>query len=865
MFANCPGIEQIEIPDTVTEIQDRAFYNCKNLQSIKLSDSVTNIGDSAFDGCTALTEIAIPDSVTSIGYRAFCDCSKLSNVTLSKGVIEIEGSAFGYCDALTSIEIPKSLEKTNSWNGGVFKGCNNLKTVTFEKGITRIANDLFANCPGIEQIEIPDTVKEIQNYAFYNCKNLRSIKLAGSVTSIEAYAFSGCTALTEALIPNSVSSMGTYVFDGCTSLQKVTLPDTRVNITDGTFRGCSSLKTLEIPDSVQYIRKYAFQESGLTNITLPDGLLAIEESAFRKCANLGDIVLPDRLTSIGTYCFEECDKLGTVTFGSGLTQIPTYAFNLCQSLEKVELPYRMQTVAANAFTNCTSLKEVTVPRSTTSIATNSFSYPKKMTIYGISGTYAETYANSIGATFVNKEVAATKVQLSETDMTLNIGKTATLVLTVTPQNFTDEVAWKSSNTDVATVNDAGVVTAKAVGTATIRVTVGNVSASCKVTVKQPVTSIYLNRSSLTLEGGETSTLTVSVYPSNADNKNVEWSSSDEKVATVDQNGLVTAVGKGSATVTAAAADGSGVKGTCTVTVTSNNIYVTDIADFASTHPYENNCADSWIYTKSGAAKLEITFSDDTEVEDEFDYIFVYDKAGKEVGKYTGSQLAGKSVTVDGDTVRIKLVSDGQGNTYGFRVTKVEEIVQPVEEKFTDVPQGAWYVSAVQYAYDNGIMTGKTATTFAPNANLTRAEFATVLYSQAGKPAVTYRPIFKDVAQGAWYTSSVLWAYDNGIVSGYANGSFGTSDKITREQLALMMYKYAQTKGYDTTVDDSILSSFSDEAAISSWARKAIQWATSHGIMSGKGKGADGKPLLDPKGNATRAECAAMIKKLLTME
>ena len=685
------------------------------------------------------------------------------------------------------------------------------------------------------------------------------------MTDIDNSAFKGCIALIEALIPNSVSSMGTYVFDGCTSLQKATISNTYTNITEGTFRGCSSLKTLEIPDSVQYIRKYAFQESGLTNITLPDGLLTIEASAFRKCVNLESIALSDSLTSIGTYCFAECDKLGTVTLGSGLTQIPTYAFNLCQSLEKVDLPYRMQTVAANAFTNCTALKEVTVPRSTTSIATNAFSYPKKMTIYGISGTYAETYANSIGATFVNKEVAATKVQLSETNMTLNKGKTATLILTVTPQNFTDELAWKSSNTSVATVNDAGVVTAKAVGTVTIRVTVGNVSASCKVTVKQPVTSISLNRSSLTLEGGETSTLTASVYPSNADNKKVEWSSSDEKVATVNQNGLVTAVGKGKATITVTATDGSGVKGTCTVTVTSNNIYVTDIADFASTHPYANNCTDSWIYTKSGAAKLEVTFSDDTEVEDEFDFIFVYDKAGKEVGKYTGDQLAGKSVTVDGDTVRVKLVSDGQGNAYGFRATKVEAITQPVEEKFKDVPQNAWYVSAVQYAYDNGIMTGKTATTFAPNANLTRAEFATVLYSQAGKPSVTYRPIFKDVEQGAWYSSAVLWAYDKGIVSGYANGSFGTSDKITREQLALMMYKYAQMKGYDLTSDDSILSSFSDEAAISNWARGAIQWAASWGIMSGKGKGSDGKPMLDPKGNATRAECAAMIKKLLTME
>ena len=201
----------------------------------------------------------------------------------------------------------------------------------------------------------------------------------------------------------------------------------------------------------------------------------------------------------------------------------------------------------------------------------------------------------------------------------------------------------------------------------------------------------------------------------------------------------------------------------------------------------------------------------------------------------------------------------------FAGTTLTLYVPPVDEQFRDVQTGAWYVSAIQYVYDNGIMTGKTATTFAPNANLTRAEFTTVLYSQAGKPAVTYQPIFKDVEQGAWYSSPVLWAYDKGIVSGYTNGCFGTSDKITREQLALMMYKYAQMKGYDTTADADILSSFSDEAAISNWARGAIQWAASRGIMSGKGKGTDGKPMLDPKGNATRAECAAMIKKLLTME
>ena len=865
------------------------------MKEIKWGNGVTSIGEGAFQDDVALKEITMPDSVTSIGSYAFSECSNLSTVVLSKKVTYIGIQAFYNCDALTGIEIPKSLEETGTSyysDSGVFHNCDNLKNITFEEGTTRIAKALFANCPGIEEIVIPNTVTEIQEIAFYSCKNLQSVTIANSVTSIGDSAFVDNVSLKEAMLPDSITDMGTYIFSGCTSLQKVHIPEGRKNITEGTFRNCTSLQSIELPDGLQYIRKYAFKGSGLTEITIPDSVIEIEDSAFRECANLSKvtlgervktlgqytfykcpvlsgIALPDSLTTMGIYCFAECDKLATVTFGTGLTKIPSYAFNLCQSLTKIELPYRLQTVYANAFTNCTSLTEVTIPRNTGSIASNAFSYPTKMTVYGIAGTYAETYAKSVGAKFVNKEVKATKVQLSETSLEINKGQTATLLLDVTPKNFTDEVTWKSSNTNVVTISDAGVVTAKAAGTATIRVTVGSVSASCKVTVLQPVTSISLNKSSLTLEGGDSFTLVASVYPSDAYNKQVKWSTSDERVAAVDQQGNVTATGKGKATITAMAADGSGVYRNCTVTVNSITTKVTDITKFASEHPYENNCSDSWIYTKPGASKLEVTFSKETEVEDEFDFLYIYDQDGKEVGKYTGMQLAGQSITVNGNTVKVKLVSDGQGTAYGFCVTQVKEVVestptQPVEEKFTDVQSGAWYVSAVQYAYDNGIMGGKSETVFAPEANLTRAEFATVLYSQSGKPAVTYRPVFKDVEEGAWYSNPVLWAYDNGIVSGYANGNFGTSDNITREQLALMMYKYAKTKGYDTTAESGMLQKFSDEAQISTWAREAIQWAASHGIMSGKGNGADGKPLLDPQGNATRAECAAMMKKMLTM-
>lgn len=185
----------------------------------------------------------------------------------------------------------------------------------------------------------------------------------------------------------------------------------------------------------------------------------------------------------------------------------------------------------------------------------------------------------------------------------------------------------------------------------------------------------------------------------------------------------------------------------------------------------------------------------------------------------------------------------------------------VERKFKDVQRGMWYVNYIQYVFDNGIMSGKSEDTFDPNGNLTRAEFASVLYSLAGKPAVTYTDNFSDVPDKQWYTRPVMWAYANGIVSGYGNGNFGTNDKITREQLAMMLYKYAQQRSYDLDIKDNVLDSFSDTSKVSGWAKTSVQWAVTQGVISGKGSvGSDYK--IDPAGNATRAECATMIKKLL---
>ncbi len=177
--------------------------------------------------------------------------------------------------------------------------------------------------------------------------------------------------------------------------------------------------------------------------------------------------------------------------------------------------------------------------------------------------------------------------------------------------------------------------------------------------------------------------------------------------------------------------------------------------------------------------------------------------------------------------------------------------------FKDVEAGAWYVNAIQFVYDRGIMSGTgTGDTFEPNGTLTRGQFVTVLYSMDGKPQVAYRPVFTDVAESAYYARPAIWALDTGITAGTGNGKFSPNANITREQLAIMLYKYAEHKDYDLTIKGNALNGFTDKDKVSSYAQEAMKWAVTQGIISGKGD------KLDPQGKATRAECAAMIMRLL---
>ena len=173
--------------------------------------------------------------------------------------------------------------------------------------------------------------------------------------------------------------------------------------------------------------------------------------------------------------------------------------------------------------------------------------------------------------------------------------------------------------------------------------------------------------------------------------------------------------------------------------------------------------------------------------------------------------------------------------------------------FTDVNTTDWFYDAVQFAYDKGMMSGTSATTFSPNGTTTRGMIVTVLHRMEGTPEATGMS-FADVPAGQWYSNAVAWASANGVVSGYGNGKFGPGDAITREQMATILYRYSQSKDYGTTKSSDI-STFSDAAQVSSYATEAMKWAVGSGLISGVGNNT-----LAPKGNATRAQVATILMR-----
>lgn len=399
------------------------------------------------------------------------------------------------------------------------------------------------------------------------------------------------------------------------------------------------------------------------------------------------------------------------------------------------------------------------------------------------------------------------------------------------------IVWSSSDPEVATVSNSGVVTMVGEGSAKIMAVCGGESASFTVQ-SQDMSNVSISELAVSLPEtvytGELIQPTVvakDVYGATIalDSKEVDFTVQNGKLA-VREDGTLYAISAGEEHLTASY---QGKTAECMVTILTRT---------------SGGGSGSTRITVQAAARNggQITPSGTVQVQKGQDITF-------NIQPDSGYRI--EEVLVDGASV-------GAVSTYTFKNIQTDHTIIATFLKedtlpFTDVSADDWYFEAVKYAYENNLMNGMSGTTFAPDESTTRAMLVTMLY-RLNQPVVQGENPFEDVPGDTWYTDAVIWANAHGIVNGIA-GKFQPDVPITREQLATMLYRYAEDSGLNPS-GTADLTKFSDGATVSAWAETAMAWAVQEGLIQGRGNGC-----IAPSASATRAEVATILMRFMEME
>lgn len=440
----------LELPSALTKIADEAFMNDTVITSVIIPDGATSIGARAFAGCGNLETITVPDSVTDIGEDAFLQCGKVMIICNEGSAAEIYAKQNGIAAGAPMItEIPHGLKYRTYSDHVVLTGYAgsdpDLILPEYIEGlpVTEIAESAFENNTVIQHVQLPRTLKNIHDFAFNNCSNLTGdLFIPNSVTHIGAFAFSGCAfdgrlTLSENLtqinhgvfcksgfigdlvIPDQVTSIGNMAFYHCTFNGTLTLSENLEEILNSAFQSVPFTGDLIIPDNVIKIESGAFLyyyyedeeylEWGTVStgfngkLVLGKNLQTIGNQAFHGCLNLkGDLIIPDSVTSIGEMAFADCQSLdGRLQLSKNLTKIPNMAFFECYNLTgNLIIPNGITSIGDSAF-SAEKIMCIYIPSSVKHIDDYAlWGLAHNLLIYGEAGSYAETFAEENGYTFI---------------------------------------------------------------------------------------------------------------------------------------------------------------------------------------------------------------------------------------------------------------------------------------------------------------------------------------------------------------------------------------------------------------------------------------------------------------------------------
>ena len=596
------GRSAYTVPDGVTSISGSAFSGCTSLKEIVIPDSVTTIGSSAFEGCTSLSKVKLSNNLTIIEERTFYDCTSLAEIVIPDSVTEIRGrldseyygGAFVGCTSLAEIVIPDSVTRIGE---SAFLGCTSLSKVDLSKKLTTIEVDTFSGCTSLAEIVIPDSVTRIGESAFLGCTSLSKVDLPKKLTTIEAYTFSGCSSLESIVIPEGVTAIGTWLeyektyysssFSGCKSLKEIIIPDSVTAIGDSAFYGCTSLSKLKLSNNLRIIQERTFSGcTSLKEIVIPDSVTEIrgmcyssgydgdyDGGAFSGCTSLAEIDIPDSVTSIGGSVFSNCTSLESITIGSGVESLGDEWIASCRRLENITVSPENKTYSSvdgvlfnkdkselSAYPIGNRRSSYTIPDGVEKIGKKAFYGCRYIESLTIPVSVAEIEASALGNCYDIRAVyyLGTREQWKEVVIGADNYMFALVNVRCADDSQCRHVWGEWEVVEEATYEKDGLER--------------RVCSLCKAeqTRKIPrlgavkVDAIELSESEKKLNVGKSFTITATVKPDNAWNRTVTWSSSDPSIATVDENGTVTAIAEGEAIITAESADG--VTAECKVTV-----------------------------------------------------------------------------------------------------------------------------------------------------------------------------------------------------------------------------------------------------------------------------------------------------------